>query len=252
VQAVIHPQDRSFNYGDGIFTTMQVHGGKIQLWPLHLRRLQYGAARLGFGVIDWSQLQHAAEAAKTQTEQVIKILISRGEGGRGYGTAGIKVPRVYISSSELPDYSQARQQGICLGLAKLQLAVQPLLAGIKHTNRLEQVLLKQELATTAFDDLLVLDQLGFITEASAANVFFYRDGQWHTPELKRAGVEGVMRQHIMQQHHITEVSWKADELNTIEAMFICNALMGIVPVHSVEDMALSLFPVQQLIKQVVC
>jgi 4-amino-4-deoxychorismate lyase len=61
-----------------------------------------------------------------------------------------------------------------------------------------------------------------------------------------------MRQHIMQQHHITEVSWKADELNTIEAMFICNALMGIVPVHSVEDMALSLFPVQQLIKQVIC
>lgn len=251
MQAAIHTQDRSFNYGDGLFTTMQVRGGKIQLWPLHLQRLQLGARTLGFGDIDWFALQRQAEAAVTLTQQVIKILISRGEGGRGYACQDVSQPRIYISSSAMPDYTMAQQLGVRLSTAKLQLGIQPLLAGLKHNNRLEQVLLKQELAQTDADDLLVLDQQGFITEASAANVFFYRSGNWYTPELTRAGVNGVMRQHIMQQHcepllDIAEVNWRLSELANVEAMFICNALMGIVPVKSINNQKLTLLPVQQL------
>jgi 4-amino-4-deoxychorismate lyase len=252
VQSVIHPSDRSFNYGDGIFTTVQVRQGKLLLWPLHLQRLQRASAQLGFGAIDWQQLQLQAASAVSRQEQVVKILISRGEGGRGYAYTDVTVPKIYISTSVLGDYRPAQQQGITLGMATLRLAVQPLLAGLKHNNRLEQVLLKQELANSGFDELLVLDQLGFITEASAANVLFYRAGQWYTPELMRAGVAGVMRQNIMQQQHINQVNWTTDELHSVEAMCICNALMGIVPVRSFDNNALSIQPVQQLIQQVVC
>ena len=87
---------------------------------------------------------------------------------------------------------------------------------------------------------------------SAANMFFYQNGQWFTPELKRAGVDGVMRQHLMQQMPVTEVNWQIDELRAVDAMFICNALMGIVPVRRFEHNSLSLAPVQQFIQQVVC
>ena len=252
MQTLISARDRSFNYGDGIFTTMQVRGGSIQLWPLHLQRLQRSAAQLGFGAIDWQSVQQQAQAAITAPEQVIKILISRGEGGRGYATAEVAAPGIYISVSAMPDYRLAQQQGISLGMATLKLAVQPLLAGLKHNNRLEQVLLKQELATTAYDDLLVLDQQGFITEVSAANVFLHRDGAWHTPELRRAGVAGVMRQHILQQADIALINWSITELASVDAIFICNALMGIVPVRSIEGRALSVSKVQQFSKQVLC
>lgn len=252
MQAVISPLDRSFNYGDGIFTTMQVRGGDIQLWPLHLQRLQLGAAKLGLAPIDWQQLRLQAEQAVSSAEQVIKILISRGEGGRGYACNNVSAPRIYISCSAMPDYQQARQQGVCLVVAQLALAVQPALAGLKHNNRLEQVLLKQELAQSGAEELLVLDQLGFVTEVTAANVFFQRGGQWFTPELKRAGVDGVMRQHLMQQMPVTEVNWQIDELREVDAMFICNALMGIVPVRRFEHNSLSLAPVKQFIQQVVC
>jgi 4-amino-4-deoxychorismate lyase len=252
VQAVINPQDRSFNYGDGIFTTVQVHGGKLQLWPLHIQRLQRAAAQLAFAPIDWHPLQQQAELAIESAEQVVKILISRGEGGRGYGCTEVSAPKVYISASAMPDYRQLQRHGVNVRIAKLQLAVQPRLAGLKHNNRLEQVLLKQELAVTDADELLVLDQLGYITEATAANVFFWRQGQWYTPALTRAGVAGVMRQHIMQTIPVTEVHWDINELSSIEAMFICNALMNIVPVRSIENKRLTAAPVQQLIQQVLC
>lgn len=231
---------------------MQVRDGQIQLWPLHLQRLQQGAQRLGFAAIDWQKLEHDAKAAIQAASQVIKILISRGEGGRGYGCQGVSLPAIYISSAAMPDYSRAQQQGARLMPAALQLGIQPLLAGLKHNNRLEQVLLKQELSQYDADDLLVMDQQGFITEAIAANVFFYKNGQWFTPELSRAGVKGVMRQHLMQQMHVTEVNWPLAALCEIEAMFICNALMGIVPVYQCAELNFSLHAVQQLQQQVLC
>lgn len=231
---------------------MQVRDGQIHLWPLHLQRLQLGVQRLGFGVIDWQKLEQDAKAAVHSASQVVKILISRGEGGRGYGCQGVGLPAIYISSAAMPDYSRAQQQGVHLRPAALQLGIQPLLAGLKHNNRLEQVLLKQELSQYDADDLLVLDQQGFITEAIAANVFFYKSGHWFTPELSRAGVSGVMRQHLMSQLAVTEVNWPLAALCEVEAMFICNALMGIVPVIQCAEYCFSLHAVQQLQQQVLC
>ncbi|MBU1312214.1 MAG: aminodeoxychorismate lyase [Gammaproteobacteria bacterium] len=244
--------DRSFNYGDGIFTTMRVSAGQLQLWPLHLKRLQLSATKLGFASVDWALLQQQVFAAVTAPEQVVKLVLSRGEGGRGYSPAGITTPNWYISSAVLPDYSLAKQRGIYLECAALRLGIQPLLAGLKHNNRLEQVLLKLEQAEIGCDDLLVLDQQGFVTEAIAANVFFYRAGQWYTPKLINAGVAGVMREHLLSQFACNLVQWQQHELEQVEAMFVCNALMGIVPVRQLAQRALQLAPVQQLSRQLAC
>lgn len=252
----ISVSDRSFNYGDGIFTTIRVVAGALQLWPLHLQRLQLGATKLCFGAIDWDRVAQQAASAISQSEQVIKILISRGEGGRGYGCSGLDQPAVYVTTSAMPDYSQYHGKGMTLGLANLQLAVQPALAGLKHNNRLEQVMLKQELQLAdrkpQVDDLLVLDALGYVTEATAANLMFFKKGKWYTPQLNRAGVAGVMRQHIMQQIEVEEVNWTLDQLDTVEEMVICNALMGVIPVQSFEHHHFSISAGQQLYKQVLC
>ena len=244
--------DRSFNYGDGVFTTMLVRGGQLQLWPLHLSRLQHCAQRLGFGPVNWEQLQQDVFATVTSAQQVVKVLVSRGEGGRGYSPEGISQPHWYISQSAVPDYAAMAEQGISIETAELKLAVQPLLAGLKHNNRLEQVLLKQEQARRGVHELLVQDLLGFVTEAISANVFFYRAGKWYTPELTRAGVAGVMRAHVLSQSDVSLINWQQQEIKQVEAMFICNALMGIIPVRQWDQRSLDIKPVQHFSRQLVC
>uniref|UniRef100_A0A486XHY6 Aminodeoxychorismate lyase n=1 Tax=Rheinheimera sp. BAL341 TaxID=1708203 RepID=A0A486XHY6_9GAMM len=244
--------DRSFNYGDGVFTTMLVCDGQLQLWPLHLSRLQVAANRLGFGPVDWEKLQHDVFTTISSAHQVIKLLLSRGEGGRGYSPAGITQPHWYISQSAVPDYAVAAEQGISVETAELKLAVQPLLAGLKHNNRLEQVLLKQEQSRRGVDDLLVLDQLGYVTEAISANVFFYRNGQWATPKLHRAGVAGVMREALLARHKIAQHDWQYETLMPIDAMFICNAIMGVIPVKLFDGRPLDISPVLQFRRQMTC
>jgi 4-amino-4-deoxychorismate lyase len=244
--------DRSFQFGDGLFSTIRVSEGRPELWALHLSRLQEGVERLGIAAPNWQQLTEVVQQAVTAQTQVLKVIISRGHAGRGYSPTDVDGPDIYISTAPMPDYQPWQQQGIRLGVATLQLACQPALAGLKHNNRLEQVLLKQELAATKWDDLLVLDQLGYITEATAANVFFYRQQQWYTPQLQRAGVAGVMRAHLMAQLTVHEVNWTLSELEQVDAIFICNALCGIVPVRQLQHRNLDIAAVQQLQQELVC
>lgn len=244
--------DRSFQFGDGIFSTIKVSDGQPELWPLHLSRLQAGVERLAMPAPDWQALTKNVQQAVTAKHQVVKVLISRGHAGRGYSPAGVAGPDVFITTAELPDYRQWQQQGIQLGLARLQLACQPALAGLKHNNRLEQVLLKQELAMTDWDDLLVLDQQGVITEAIAANLFFYCQQQWFTPQLQRAGVAGVMRAHVMTKLTTQEVNWTLPDLKQVEAIFVCNALCGVVPVRQFQHRTMDIAAVKRLQQELLC
>lgn len=242
--------DRSFQYGDGIFSTIRVKDGQLQFWHLHWQRLQDSMQRLGFANLAEAEVKAAAQAQISQSEQVVKVLISRGHGGRGYSALGFDKPDLYCSSSALPDYAKAQQQGFSVGMAKLRLGIQPLLAGIKHTSRLETVLHKAEVEQSNFDELLVCDSQGHVTEFSSANVFFYLDGQWCTPELDQAGVAGVMRAFLLTKLNVTTGRYQPEALKGVTAMFATNALMGVVPVCSYLQQPLGLElvrPVQQLL-----
>tara|TARA_B100001059_G_scaffold97528_1_gene96839 strand:- start:12016 stop:12810 length:795 start_codon:yes stop_codon:yes gene_type:complete len=252
----ISPDDRCFLYGDGFFSTVRVTGGVPELWPLHLARLQHTAAQLAIDIADWNLISNAvidAIATAQANNAVLKIQLSRGSGQRGYSPAGIAPASVYISISNLPDYSRWQQQGVTLALAELQLAVQPLLAGLKHCNRLEQVLLKQQAISRGVDDLLVCDQQGYVTEAIAANLFLHRAGRWYTPELSRAGVAGVMRSHLLSRHpDIEQVNWRLSELKNVDAMVLTNALMGGVPVQSYNNQPLDLVLAKTWCSELLC
>lgn len=246
---------RALQYGDAVFTTIAVTQAKPELWALHLARLQEAVQRLQFPELDWSQLEHAVwqQAALSQKPSVLKVLLSRGIGGRGYAPVAKLTPQIYIYHAAMPDYQQARQQGLYIDVARLQLAIQPALAGLKHTNRLEQVLLKQELATTPYDDLLVVDQAQFITEAIAANVFYQLEGRWFTPSLHNAGVAGVMRQHILTTlPKITVRSLPLAQLAEVEAMFLTNALLTIAPVRQLGKRELPVAGVHLLQQEMLC
>jgi len=230
--------DRSFQYGDGIFSTIRICRGEPQLWSLHWQRLTDSMHRLGFSALSEDEVLSQVMSAVNAPEQVLKVLISRGQGARGYGTQGINAPDIYCWTAPMPDYSSMRQQGVTLGLASMQISRQPLLAGIKHCSRLETVLLKREAEQSQYDDLLVCDQQGFLIEASAANLLIWHQQQWWTPDLQQAGVAGVMRQLLLQQQLVSVQPLPASLLPEVSAIALCNALMGIVPVAAFAGRAL--------------
>ncbi len=223
--------DRNFQFGDGVFTTIKVQEGTLQLWSLHWQRLVHSCQRLGINLPSEDEVFSKAQGAISAQEQVMKIVVSRGHGGRGYSTKGIVGADVYMTTSPMPVFPWLTQ-GISLGVAQMKLGIQPLLAGIKHCSRLETVLLKTEVEQSDFDDLVVTDTDGCIIECAAANLFFLLDDKWHTPSLHRAGVNGVMRQHILSQVDVIEGDFSINSLAKASAILTCNALTGVVPVRS--------------------
>lgn len=240
-QTTLPFNERIANYGDGCFTTIAVVKGRAELLDQHINRLQTACERLQIDFSDWHSLRSAIEQkAKALTNNVIKVLLSRGTGGRGYGTKQVSTANCYVATSAFPsDYAKKQVDGLDLGLSNVFLGVQPMLAGIKHANRLEQVLAKIELEKTQFDDLLVGDPTGNVIETTVANVFFGHQGKWVTPKLAECGIEGVMRNHIMKIMNennvaVIEKQIPFSQLLHFDTAFVCNSLMKIIPISTIQ------------------
>lgn len=232
--------DRSWQYGDGCFTTIAVQDGELVDWERHWQRLVSCQQKLGLGTVsaktlfnDWKQLQQQC-ATHELSEAVLKIVLTRGDGGRGYQEPDSPVTRRVLMLSAFPKhYSRMREQGIIVGTAQLQLAQQPALAGLKTLNRLEQVLLKRELRQhTEVDDLVVTDTAGHVIETTVANLFWRQGRTWYTPDLSAAGIAGVAREQILANNpHIQIGHYPLSELSRADEMVVTNSLLGLVPVR---------------------
>ncbi|MCP4322917.1 MAG: aminodeoxychorismate lyase [Alteromonadales bacterium] len=236
----INATDRGLAYGDGLFSTMKVEYGELQLWGFHLQRLQLGAQKLFFPEIDWLQLSNevkgVAKQLNDEKESVIKVIITRGSGGRGYSITGCESPLRIISTSAYPSfYHQWQQQGIELILCETIVSSNAMLAGLKTLNRLEQVLIKRELESKGAVEGIVCDNNGYVIEACSANLFIFLNGVWQTPKLELSGVAGVQRRNIIERAkqvyiEIKQTNIHKDQLLDAEAICLSNALMGLVPV----------------------
>lgn len=233
--------DRSTQYGDGFFTTMKVENGEICLWPFHLERLKTTAKRLMITAPNWQELEeHVYSIAKNLPLGGIKILISRGSGGRGYSPEGCASTQIIVSDFHYPShYKQWQENGIELGVSAIKLGLSsPQLAGMKHLNRLEQVLIKEDILKTSYFDAIVLDLNNYVIETSIGNIFWVKGDRIFTPKLSFSGVEGVMKQHIQQlvkelELELNEVNITLRELESADEVFITNALFEIVPINAI-------------------
>lgn len=234
-------RDRAVQFGDGCFTTSAVQNGRVLQLSAHLRRLQEGCQRLLIDRVDWARLeQEMRDCARQQQEAVLKVIISRGEGGRGYSGAGCGEATRILALLPYPQHYRAqREEGIRLTLSPIRLACSPLLAGIKHLNRLEQVLIRAHLDQSDADEALVLDTEGRVVECCAANLFWRKGEQVFTPSLHEAGVEGTMRRYLMTQMEKSGppcqvVSTGKEAVLEADEVVICNALMPVLPVRQLD------------------
>lgn len=242
-QQTLAATDRATQFGDGCFTTARIIDGQIQFLAAHLQRLRQACERLFIPFADWPVLEREMNRlAKERDDGVVKVIISRGAGGRGYSAANCITPTRILSVSAKPaHYERWRQNGVTLALSPVRLGRNPLLAGIKHLNRLEQVLVRAHLEQTDADEALVLDSDGWLTECCAANLFWRQGKDVFTPRLDQAGVDGIMRQYCMRQlassgFNVVEVNARQDMLRQAEEVLICNALMPVVPVRQWGDL----------------
>jgi len=231
--------DRGLSYGDGLFETIAVIDGKPHLLEKHLDRLQLGLDRLKFPLGTIDAVKEDIEGLVFSGNQTLKLTVTRGQGERGYKLPAICEPTRIISLSDSPRFTQQSEQGVAVRLCQQQLAYSPILAGIKHLNRLEQVLARSEWSDPDITEGLVSDLDGNLVEGTMSNLFWAQGGVLFTPKIDRCGVKGVMRDHLIEladqvSVKVVEGHYSVAELERAEEIFICNSLIGIWPVIKVD------------------
>lgn len=231
--ALISPADRGLAYGDGVFRTLPVILGNPQVWALHYRKLSEDCSRLNLSCPPASVLLNDIQQLYADhASGVAKIIISRGAGGRGYAISSEMQSTRIVMRTAMPDYPQHyAEAGVQLTLCNLRLAHQPRLAGIKHLNRLENVLARMEWQDPDIFDGVVLDQQGFVIEGTMSNILLRFGFRLLTPDLRRCGVAGVTRDRILQlapslglQAGVADIS--LDQMMQADEIIICNSLFG--------------------------
>ena len=193
--------DRGLDYGDGVFETILVHAGKPLFLDVHLDRLALGLGTLSISdcrVAVRQQLNRAVAGIQWRWA-VLRLSVTRGSGQRGYAPSANATPRVLISITELSRDCGQMTSAATLCAVDIRLATQPFLAGIKHLNRLEQVLAAAQVKSEGVDEGVVLNQDGQIVSVVAGNLFLVSKGKLLTPRLESCGVLGTRRRLIIEQ-----------------------------------------------------
>ena len=238
----ISAHDRGLQFGDGVFETIAVQSGKMLCADAHFSRLEIGCRHLSITCPDRNLLEREANRlCETQASAVLKIIITRGTGGRGYQPPENISPNRVLSVHTRPDFPAVYyRDGIDSFVCRRRTDHTPDLAGIKHLNRLEQVFLRREVAATPYPEGVVLDRQDNVIEGSMSNIFMLKDGKLITPELSRCGIAGVIRRSIIE---LDEAAGRETGIRTItreelfeaDEVFYCNSIIGIWPVRRIDN-----------------
>ncbi len=246
ISTVVSASNRGLGYGDGLFETLVVHNGMPRRWQAHMDRLGVGCERLGIAMPPQALLLREVQTVSTAlVDAVVKIVLTRGGSARGYRPSQDAGCIRIVSAHVFPlDIDENTARGVKARICDLRLAIQPALGGIKHLNRLEQVVASTEFFAEGVSEGILLDQEDHVISAVSANIFLVLDDRLLTPRLDRCGVRGVLRSQLLaafstrcEQRRI-----QVDLLQEADEVFICNAVRGIVPVTAIDSQRYEIGP----------
>ncbi len=235
--------DRALLYGHSVFETIRVRHGQALLLDLHLARLEQACESLFIPV---DQTVIASELVRFCADVelgIVRLTVSIGAGGRGYLTPSNAQPTRILTLHPLPDYApEIHSQGVLVGVSDIRLATQPHLAGIKHGNRLEQLLIRRSWHSD-WQEALVFDYNNKLIEGTQSNVFVRRGSTVVTPDLRQAGVAGVMREYILNAAPQLEFTVEVGELSATDLaqadeVVLSNSVIGTWPVARIHGNSL--------------
>lgn len=228
--------DRGLQYGDGLFETIRVVDGACQYWEEHIDRLGAGCERLGIAFPGMAVIRNDAGRLLAGCQAgVLKIMITRGGGGRGYKPDRSMSPTRMVSLHSMPEYPPDHyRHGVKCRICDLRLGMNSRLAGIKHLNRLEQVLARMEWEDE-YHEGIMLDQAGRVIEGTMSNIFAIKGNTLMTPLLNDCGVAGIIRGRVLARCQAYGLKPVRTEINTgmllmADGLFLANSIIGIWPV----------------------
>lgn len=239
--AALDPLDRGLQYGDGVFRTLRVENGQALWLDEQLAKLAADAARLGLeapAATIWRA--DLARLASRLSGGVLKLLLTRGVGARGYRPAPATIPtRILTYDPSPPPSDNWPVAGLNLRVCDLRLAEQPRLAGVKHLNRLENVLARCEWDDPEIHEGLLRDAAGRVVSGVMSNLFLWRAGSLRTPRIDRCGVAGVTRARLMRLARaagfsVEEADIGLEEVRAADEVMLCNSVLGLRRVARLE------------------
>ena len=246
--------DRGYQYGDGLFETMLACGGAIPLWKYHYSRMQSGCQRLNITVPDEQAiLQLLRPQIESAEHKIIKIIVTRGAGERGYRVTAPVQPNVSITVTQRQFKPKSCwEDGASVIRCKTQVAEQSALAGIKHLNRLEQVLASQEWGDDRQEGLMCTMN-DHVIEATYHNLFAVKDAALFTPDLTYAGVAGVMRQYVIDLASDWQLPMYIQpipfvQLADMDEVFLTNSIDGVWPITRIDQREFMIGPITRRIQ----
>ncbi len=243
LEAHINFSDRALQYGDGVFETLRIFNGEIPMWGFHQQRLKKAQAVLKLPLEDFlRQWPSFCEKYLAGIENACaKLIISRGEGPRGYQIPVASKINWWLKISDMPaHYSCGEVKPFRLTLCQHRLSRQPALAGLKHLNRLDQIMARSQWnEQDGFDEGIMFNLDGDVIEGTMSNLFWLKDDQLYTPDLTQEGIDGCVRRWIIKHQEslksvVIEQGVKLERLLTADAVFLTNSLMGIQPVSEID------------------
>jgi 4-amino-4-deoxychorismate lyase len=249
--------ERGLHYGDGLFETIACVDGRPRLLEHHLRRLTLGCNRLGLDPGDLATLAgEVRDLASGTSQAVIKLLLTRGAAlARGYALTGReRTRRITLRYAWKGEDPARMEQGVRVRFAALRLGENPALAGIKHCNRLEQVLARREWSDPAIAEALMFSSSAALVSGTMSNVFLVRESKLLTPLIDQCGVAGIMRGLTLEIAAANGISVEerrlgAADLAAAEEVFLTNALTGIRPVRELEGVRYAPGPLTRVLQE---
>jgi 4-amino-4-deoxychorismate lyase len=244
--------DRGLDFGDGLFETLLLVAGSPVWLPAHQLRLEAGLQRLGFPAIEPlapNMLRTIANAVadKQWPYAALRVTVSRGAGPRGYAPPAAAQPRCIYTATEFPLPPARECESESIAILQTRWPCDAALAGLKHLNRLPQVLAARELAALSRSEGLMLGQQGELISVVAGNIFLRRGDRLLTPALDGAGIAGTRRQRVLDSWgaelgcEVVEQTLTRDDLKAAEEAFYCNTLRGFRPLSQVGEFSYSDF-----------
>lgn len=222
--------NRAINYGDGLFETMLIENARVPLWDLHFQRLSEGLQRLNLESISKPMLlDKILSLVDDKQNYIVKLVVFRDEEQRGYGSQSRKI-QFFISINRYHKSTTSNN----LTVSTITLSKQKRLAGLKHLNRLEQVLAAKELNSLDYSDAIMLDGKQRVIETISKNVVLIKNDKLYTPKLNKCGVYGVALRWLEQQGF--ELKWKKIEfagLQKYDGLMVCNSIQGFTSITNV-------------------
>lgn len=250
----VNVMDRGFQYGDGVFETMLIVNQQIPLWGQHWLRLTKGCDALAIVQPKKEIIENSiTELTKGISKGVIKLIVTRGIGGRGYAATEQLEPEFVLIQTDYPQYPESHwQEGVDVRICNTRLAHQPALAGVKHMNRLEQVLARTEWTDSNIAEGIMLDIQDNVIEGTMSNLFMVKNNTVYTPGLNLCGVLGVMRETVLTILSEEQITCKVTKINQdmlkdADEVFLTNSVIGLWPVKKI---GATVYPVGPITKDI--